>query len=217
MNEREIWFRRVPPEFRSWPAFEFVEDVPGRPRVLLIGDSISIGYTPFVRDRLRERAIVHRIPDNGRSTWEGLANLDDWLSSGPWDVIHFNWGLHDLKFVDSTEQRRRPRTTPEEYARNLETLVRRLRRTGAALIWATTTPVPGGTGLRRAGGEIEFNRIAERIMETSGVRIDDLHGAVRARCDTLQIPRDVHFTEPGYGFLGECAARSVADAAGLRL
>src|SRR5712692_6887545 len=74
-----------------------VPDVPGLPRVLLIGDSISIGYTVPTRHLLTGKANVHRIPANGGPTTNGLANLDAWLGHGKWDVIHFNWGLHDLK------------------------------------------------------------------------------------------------------------------------
>src|SRR5512137_1049512 len=84
------------------PAFAKVEDVPGLPRVLLIGDSISIGYTVAVRDLLKAKANVHRIPVNGASTLNGLKNLDTWLGTSKWDVIHFNWGLHDLKYLGPT-------------------------------------------------------------------------------------------------------------------
>lgn len=42
-----------------------ITDTPGLPRVLLIGDSISMGYTLPVRDLLKGRANVHRIPENG--------------------------------------------------------------------------------------------------------------------------------------------------------
>src|SRR5688572_21808238 len=76
-------------------AFEPITDDPKLPRVLLIGDSISIGYTLAVRDLLKGKANVHRIPTNGGPTTNGLARLKQWLGDGKWDVIHFNWGLHD--------------------------------------------------------------------------------------------------------------------------
>ncbi|MGH9721085.1 MAG: SGNH/GDSL hydrolase family protein, partial [Bryobacteraceae bacterium] len=79
------------------PAFRQIEDAPGLPRVLLIGDSISIGYTETVRTELKGKANVHRIPTNGATTVNGLKNIDDWLGSKPWHVIHFNFGLHDLR------------------------------------------------------------------------------------------------------------------------
>src|SRR5438309_341299 len=82
-----------------------IKDDPKLPRVLLIGDSISIGYTLPTRRLLQGRANVHRIPENGGPTTNGLTKLDKWLGNGKWDVIHFNWGLHDLKLdKDSQHQ-----------------------------------------------------------------------------------------------------------------
>src|SRR5205085_7354883 len=79
------------------PSLAPVTDTPGLPRVMLIGDSISMGYTVPVRELLAGKANVHRVPGNAFSTREGLADLSRWLGSEKWDVIHFNWGLHDLK------------------------------------------------------------------------------------------------------------------------
>ncbi len=70
-------------------------DVPGRPRVLLIGDSVSRGYTLATRKELAGRASVHRAPENCGPTANGLKKLDAWLGAGKWDVIHFNFGIHD--------------------------------------------------------------------------------------------------------------------------
>src|SRR5882757_3092673 len=84
-------------EKRKDPSLAPIEDVAGLPRVLLIGDSISMGYTLPVRELLAGKANVHRVPENGGSTRTGLEKLDAWLGKGKWDVIHFNWGLHDLK------------------------------------------------------------------------------------------------------------------------
>src|SRR5690349_5233165 len=68
-------------------AFEKVVDDAKLPRVLLIGDSISIGYTVAVRELLHGKANVHRIPTNGGPTTNGLAHLPAWLGAGKWDVI----------------------------------------------------------------------------------------------------------------------------------
>src|SRR5215467_1715129 len=113
------------------PALKEVEDVAGLPRVLLIGDSISIGYTIPVRELLKGKANVHRILTNGADTANGVKHLDEWLGSGKWNVIHFNWGLHDLK-VGKDDVRQVPM---EQYRQNLEQLVARLNKTGARLIF----------------------------------------------------------------------------------
>ena len=66
------------------------------PCVLLIGDSISLGYTPFVKELLKDEASVEHHPGNAQHTGTGLEKLDGWLGDKKWDVIHFNWGLWDL-------------------------------------------------------------------------------------------------------------------------
>ena len=45
-------------------AWDFVRDNPALPRVLLIGDSVSRGYTQAVRRALAGKANVHRAPAN---------------------------------------------------------------------------------------------------------------------------------------------------------
>ena len=87
-------------------------------------------------------ANVHRIPTNGGPTSKGLENIDSWLGSSKWDVIHFNWGLHDLcyRHPDSKTQGKRDKVngsvthSVEEYSRNLEKLVVRMKKTGSRLI-----------------------------------------------------------------------------------
>ncbi|MFY8230115.1 MAG: SGNH/GDSL hydrolase family protein, partial [Opitutales bacterium] len=76
-------------------AWDFVQDDPKLPRVLLIGDSVSRGYTQPTRVALAGKANVHRAPANCGPTASGLKNLDVWLGAGKWDVIHFNFGIHD--------------------------------------------------------------------------------------------------------------------------
>ena len=76
-----------------------IKEMPGLPRVLLIGDSISIGYNLPPRALLKGKVNLHRIPTNGGPTIKGLEQIDTWLGKKKWDVIHFNWGLHDLKYM----------------------------------------------------------------------------------------------------------------------
>ncbi len=85
------------PKRQVSPILKAIEDKPGLPRVLLIGDSISMGYTLPVRRALEGQANVHRIPANGGDTKKGLQLLDGWLGDGHWDIIHFNFGIHDRK------------------------------------------------------------------------------------------------------------------------
>ena len=189
------------------PAFAPVTDQPGLPRVLLIGDSISIGYTVTVRKELAGKANVHRIPENGADTANGLKKIDSWLGDSHWDVIHFNWGLHDLK-VTADGGRQVP---IDAYEKNLVDLVARLKKTGAKLIWATTTPVPEGkqNPVRESADAAKYNAVARRVMESNGMRIDDLYRAVLPRIAEVQIPSNVHFNQGGWEFLGHRVAMAI--------
>jgi acyl-CoA thioesterase-1 len=184
-----------------------IEDQPGLPRVLLIGDSISIGYTLPTRELLKGKANVHRIPANGGPTKNGTANIEKWLGTGKWDVIHFNWGIHDLKFMPDGKRQ----VEPEDYEKNLRALVKRMKATGAKLIWATTTPIPDGelNPSRKFGTVPEYNAIAERVMKENGVAIDDLNAAITPRIAELQNPKDVHYKPEGYAFLAKQVAASI--------
>ncbi len=106
------------------------------PKVLIIGDSISIGYTSYVVENLKGVAEVRRHKGNAGPTIRGVAKIEEWLGQGKWDLIHFNWGLWDMYGWQSHKEDR----SPEAHGKRLESLVGRLKKTGAKLIWATTTP-----------------------------------------------------------------------------
>ena len=202
---------------RPKPALKQIDDVADLPRVLLIGDSISIGYTLPTRALLKDKANVHRIPTNGGDTKKGLASLDTWLGKGRWDVIHFNWGLHDLKYLNQKRQLAGPETgkhmnTIDQYEKNLRQLVQRLIKTGAKLIWASTTPVPEGSGGRVKGDAAKYNEVAARIMKEEGVTIDDLYSFAMTRLDKIQRPANVHFTPAGSKELAKQVAGHISKA-----
>jgi len=188
-----------------------VTDEPGLPRVLLIGDSISIDYTVAVRELLKGVANVHHIPENGASTREGLAKLEGWLGAGTWDVIHFNWGLHDLARRQAGKlDIVGPQSVPVElYEKNLRELVARLERTGAKLVFATTTPIPKGAPGRFTGNDLAYNTTARRVMAEAHVAMNDLHAAVREQLPSLQKPKDVHFKPEGSRLVAEKVAESI--------
>lgn len=202
------------------------QEDPRLPRVMLIGDSISVGYTEAVRTLLAGQANVHRVQGNAGPSSSGVQQVDTWIApaSGRWDVIHFNFGLHDVKLGTGGKDNRPYPTTDghqvpaDAYERNLRHIVARLKSTGAALIWASTTPIPAGKldPLRRPGDEVRYNEIARRVMSENGVAIDDLHGAITAGKPGLQQPANVHFTKEGSALLAEHVARSIEAALSRR-
>lgn len=207
-------------EKKKDPAMVQVEDVAGLPRVLIIGDSISIGYTVPTREALKGVANVHRPLTNCAATVTGLEHLDQWLATGgadkKWDVIHFNWGLHDLKqYKDGKIAAGQPVWVPlADYEKNMRTLVQRMKKTGAKLIFATTTPVPEGAGGRDPGLEVKYNEAALRVMKEEGVAVDDLHAFAASKLAQIQLAKNVHFSASGSKALSEQVAASIKKALG---
>lgn len=198
------------------------------PRVLLLGDSISIGYTPYVQKMMQGEAVVLRPTRNGKraencaGTTNGVKHIDRWLQidGGRWDVIHFNFGLHDLKRVmpgtlSNSNNPEHPRQAePDVYERQLRTIARKLKATGAKLIFCTTTPVPsGGVKPHRDVEDPErYNAIGRRIAAEVGARVNDLWAVAQPRLNEIQRPVNVHFTPEGSKFLAEHVVRAIRES-----
>lgn len=211
-------------------SWDFTVD-PRLPNVLLIGDSISIGYTRAVRAKLHGQANVFRPmsgkqPDNFGDTRVGLRKIDAALAAQKkWDVIHFNWGLWDLCYRNpqSKTQGNRDKvggtlSVPiPDYERNLEPLVAKLEATGAKLIWASTTVVPENEAGRFVGDDARYNAAAERVMQQHGIPIDDLHTLTRGWAGKLSLRAgDVHFTPEGYDQIAAQVVASIQPALARR-
>lgn len=204
-------------------AFKNPEEEPGKPRVLLIGDSISIGYTLAVRKELQGKALVFRPPVNCQHTGYGLANLKKWLGSGKWDVIHFNWGIWDTHLLDEKGNLVRTpdetkttvplhiRYTPEQYRENLGKLMDILQGTGATLIWASTTPIMSRKGDRFEDIRIR-NGVAAEIMRTRRIETDDLYAFALPHVKEWQSADQVHFNASGNEKLGGRVSESILRA-----
>ncbi len=199
------------------------EDVPPLPKVLIIGDSISIGYTPPLTEMLRGKAEIIHNPGNAAHSAHGLENLDAWLGDTQWDVIHFNHGLHDLKYVDDTgknvsaKEKGHKQIPLEQYAKNLEGIVLRLKETSAKLIFATTTPFPVNltNPVREKADVAAYNDAALEVMKKYDVAVNDLCAFAEPRLTELQIPMNVHFMDIGSEALAREVAKHVLRALGL--
>lgn len=194
------------------------------PRVLLLGDSISMGYTPVVQELLAGRAQVVRPThadgraENCEGTTRGVREVERWLAleGGGWDLVHVNFGLHDLKRVDAEGRNSdRPEDPPQadlaRYREQLTTILDRLVESGARVVVATTTPVPtGGVRPHRDPADVpRYNAIAVELARERGLVVDDLFALVERRLAELQRPVDVHFTPEGSRVLGEEVARCI--------
>lgn len=177
------------------------------PKVLIIGDSISIGYTPPVTKLLDGKASVVHHEGNAAHTNNGVEKLDSWLGDTKWNVITFNFGLHDLKIMEDGKHQ----VGVELYEKNLETIASRLQKTGARLLYVTTTPVPEGklNPLRKPGDELAYNAAALRVMKKHKIRIVDLYGFAKPKLTEIQRPANVHFTPEGDAALAGVVAKAI--------
>jgi hypothetical protein len=175
------------------------------PRVLIIGDSVYQQPAAETAKELKEYAQVVQASwgeVNIRDTTTAIEHLDRLLGyydrkgeklaeadRPKWDVIHFNLGLGDLihRAPNMKSFRVMPihaggvvATDPKQYEKNLQELVKRLKATGAKLIWASTTPIRhSSTDVFEMGSEIKYNTIAARVMAEEKVATNDMYTYVR--------------------------------------
>ena len=183
-------------------------------RVVLIGDSIRIGYQAAVERELTGLAEVWGPSENGGTSENVLAHLDEWVIARRPDVVHLNCGLHDLKIERGQDERAVPLP---RYRANLETIFRRIRNeTDAVIIWATTTPVNERwhrekKDFDRLESDVAaYNQAAAEVANRMDTPIDDLYAVVMEHGrDTVLSPDGVHYSEAGYDLLGRAVAEAI--------
>jgi len=183
--------------------------------VVLVGDSIRIGYASRVAERLSGKAVVISTPENGGDSANVLSHLDEWVLRQKPDVVHLNCGLHDLKRFKTD---RHHQVELARYAENLRRIVARIREgTDAALVFADTTPILDERHARR-GAEFDrseadvrrYNATASAIMGELGVPVHDLHWVVeQGGPETMLGPDGTHYTVAGSDRLAEAVADCV--------
>ena len=183
-------------------------DKPDLPRVMIVGDSISIAYTPIVRKLLDGVANVHRPKTNCRWSAFGDDHIEEWLGDSKWDVIHFNFGLWDWY-----GWRQETKATPQSYANSLESIIQKIRKkSDATLLFAITTP-PCLEAERNAHIVVsedraeEFNKAALAVMKKHKVGINNLYDLILKRRSELQLAgNDVHYNQKGREILAKQVA-----------
>ena len=183
------------------------------PKVVLIGDSIRMGYAPLVAKRLDGKATVISAKANGEDSGNVLRNLEEWVIKEKPDVVHINAGLHDLKLKDKTYQ-----VPLDEYEKNLKTILQRIRKeTNAKVIFATSTPIVDNLHAARKAGFDRFeadvqkyNTAAVAVMKQAGVPINDLHKLIEdGGKEKLIGPDGTHYTPAGYEMLAAAVTNSI--------
>ena len=157
-----------------------------RKKVLLIGDSIRMGYDKYVKNYLSDSCEVYYPKDNCRFAQYTLRHLSDWKSGfngDDSDLIHWNVGLWDtLELYDDGCL-----TPPEFYAFFIEKICKRIKVLfpKAKVIFATSTPVIENRFTephfsRRLNSNVKkYNDIAVEICKKHGFSVNDLYSLVK--------------------------------------
>ena len=196
------------------PALVQVDEDPRLPRVLLIGDSITMGYTQPLRDLLKGKANVQHPTENCGPSRRIVEHLDQYLGAKPWDVIQVNCGIHDLTHmnaagrVTSPEDGGKVQVPLDEYRSNLEKIVARLQKKGAKLIWCTTTPLYKPPAFRLADDVARYNEVAKDVMQKHSVEINDINLNV-LKGKPKWAKDGVHFSSDGYTELAKLVAPAI--------
>jgi lysophospholipase L1-like esterase len=189
--------------------------------VIIIGDSISGGYTPVVQALLADQDVAIEMFSGGDSS-QLLAGLPGWIEGKTPDLIQFNCGLHDLRIrLDRTHwYYQQPRDT---YAANLRRIVQFLQTHAprpTRLLWATTTPViteriPVRNNVRTMTDVQAYNAAARAIMDEAGISLLDLCAVILAASPAECLIEDgVHMNERGNKLLAETVAASIRERLG---
>lgn len=182
--------------------------------VILIGDSIRIGYQPTVEKLLGKEIQLEAPEENGGTSANVLAHLDEWVLSRRPDIVHLNCGLHDMK----TEFGAASQAVPlDQYEANLRQIISKIVEQGTIqLIWAATTPVNqvwhhARKPFDRSEADVlAYNAVAQQVAAAYNVPVNDLYQVtVSAGRDQLLTPDGVHFSPAGYTLLGQAAADAI--------
>ena len=183
--------------------------------LLLLGDSIRMGYDSFVQEKLEGRANVYFSEENGRFVQYTLRHLSDWkdqLSLPEIHVVHWNNGLWDSMHLNAfiagcpvetagetflpvnapggLHFDKDPLTPPDMYRYMLGRVLTRIRQLfpNAEVVFATTTHVieEMAKGAYWSNEEIEqYNCIARELLIPRGVRINELGKFAMENCRNL--------------------------------
>lgn len=176
-----------------------------KPRVLLIGDSITRSYYNYVQQRVAEHYVCARVTSS-KSVVHPMFFKELALVLEDYDVsvIHFNNGLHGWKYSEAVYE--------TGLAKTFDILLSHCK--ASHVIWASSTPVwkndESGTLDVKTERVRERNKLAAAIAVDRGVRINDLFSTVIDRPELVS-KDGVHFVEAGQIVLGERVVRALAE------
>lgn len=193
-------------------------------KVLLLGDSIRMGYDEYVKELLDgEFEVIYDDADNGRFSAYTLWQANQFFKNfGAFDVVHWNNGYWDMNIEAPMTE---PMHPVDEYVHFLSRILAEIRGNGAVPVFATTVPILSKKASAEVMAEgidtfkydnewvVKYNAAAIEFMKSEGVRVNDLYSLCLEDPHYYKCPDLLHLTEEGYRRCAEQAARIIREAA----
>lgn len=172
-------------------------------------------YQNEVIAQLGEGYEVFAPEENCRFSSYILNSLRYWLNEVPSpDIIHFNAGLWDTAILYREDG---CFIGVDEYVKNMRRILRELKKTGATVIFATTTPVSEekekllgpNPPAHRNEDIINYNKAALEAFNDEQIDINDLFTLLYAEKDRYLSEDMIHPNEDGIKLLGYAVANAI--------
>lgn len=189
-------------------------------KVLLLGDSIRIGYQVKVRSLLSEIADVVYPEQNGRDTTTTLWQANQLFSKlGKFDLIHWNNGYWDMNIEAPMTEPFHPQA---EYRHNLQRMANFFKQNAYRVIFATSLPIEQAgeaTDNTDMNAQIhynnrwvlDYNAIAQEVMIAEGVQVNDLYQFCLQGPNYYKSADHLHLTDQGYQAMAEVIAQKITN------
>ena len=187
--------------------------------ILLLGDSIRLGFEPLFKELTENEFSVFSPDENCCMSQNIIISLKRWSNMFDFpekvDVIHFNCGHWDAAhWLNSSE----PVTSVGEYEKNIGIIIDILKRLfpNAKIIFATTTPMNpvdpiGHSENPRTNPDIDiYNTVGAKEAKEHGIYVNDLNSFCRGWGEEAYADY-CHFTKESYKKIAEYTAKFIKD------
>ena len=185
-------------------------------KVVLIGDSIRMGYQPLVMKKCKKAEVWGPMENCRHSLWV-LDHFQEWVADQEPDVVHVNFGIHDcIPMADGNHQVLLP-----QYRLSIKRVISKVKDLGKTqMIWATTTPLyrseqdkPMNEWQVREDAQLkEYNDAALEIVQAKSLPVNDLHEVIMSNDYSKCLIEDgCHMTEFGNDVLSDAVVKATEE------
>lgn len=191
----------------NWPLFTIQTKSP-KPTILVIGDSISLGYTPIIASKYPNYDVIHD-PCNPTDSSVMAEFISNWLSiDDQYAAVIFNSGLHDATF--------RYHISDSEYENSLRITARYIKSVTKHGVFMLSTQIQPNSTFGLDSRVIELNNIAITVMAQEGIPVLDLYSVSATIPNKHLGPDNVHYTYQGYTVLANAIETELLTLFGVQ-